>query len=564
MSKPTSIIRKIWQQMTLIVVMLLAALILSNVYSLDVVYNNAVANSRQTLMYHVNNIQNGLSNSSKDLLEVFNSHIETFLNVGSMNEEQKYFSLIELRRLMTSKLSKDGVTDALFMSIPSEDLLLATVNPRTHSQEGLILADYINSQEYLGESMQSGEEWQSFDLNGQAYLLKYLRNSDVIFGAIVKASTLTAHIKDGTVDHNIFYLSDAAGHILSSTSPLGEIVTSDGQEDSSYLYIFEPIPEFGGITNVVERRSVFSGLKTIQWLIIGLSVTTFLAMLIIFSSFSKNLFRPIMLLVRGTKEVEAGNWDYQFPNRPVSMEFDRLFNSFNSMIREVKTLKILSYEEKLERNKAELKFLQMQLKPHFFLNAISTISSLTYYNKNEEIRQLIRYLSNHLRYMFRGGLALVHLQEEMLHVENYIRMQELRYPNRIFYMSDVLPELLSYRVPQYIIHTFVENTFKHALSHKDLLSIFIRIDRAVKDEEEYIRIIIEDDGDGFPDEVIDEIHTGEAVDQDRSEQIGIVNIQRTLKLLYKRDGLLTLSNVEPSGARVVILIPADHMPLSTS
>src|SRR5690606_34454594 len=144
---------------------------------------------------------------------------------------------------------------------------------------------------------------------------------------------------------------------------------------------------------------------------------------------------------------------------------------------EVKSLKIVSYEEKLERNKAELKFLQMQLKPHFFLNAISTISSLTFYNKNEEIRQAINYLSNHLRYMFKGGLAQVEVEEEIQHVANYIRMQAFRYPDRIFYMSDIPDDLRTHRLPQYSIHTFVENTFKHALSYKDMLSIFIKVDR---------------------------------------------------------------------------------------
>src|SRR5690554_4714980 len=134
----------------------------------------------------------------------------------------------------------------------------------------------------------------------------------------------------------------------------------------------------------------------------------------------------------------------------------------------------------------------MQLRPHFFLNAISTVSSLTYHNKNEEIRQLISLLSKHLRYMFRGGWVQVQIQEELQHVDNYIRMQELRFPNRIFYMSDIDPELRHRRLPQYLIQTFVENAFKHALPPSEMLSIFIIVKHISRNREDFVQIIVED------------------------------------------------------------------------
>jgi len=39
------------------------------------------------------------------------------------------------------------------------------------------------------------------------------------------------------------------------------------------------------------------------------------------------------------------------------------------------------------------------------------------------------------------------------------------------------------------------------------------------------------------------------------EKVGIINIKKTLFLLYKQNNLLKISNCEPSGARVEILIP---------
>lgn len=557
MSKPTSIIKKISVQMTLIVAILLAALILSNVYSLAVVQNNAVANSKQALSYHVNNIQNNLNNASMDLLELFDTHIDSFLHYREMTSEQQYFALIELRKSMSAKVSRGGATDMFFMVIPDEDLLAGFISNQIYAKEILLLSDYIKSYEFEATRGKTRDEWLTFDIEGQAYLLKVLQYADVVFGTVVKSNTLISPMLEVASDQSIYYLSNSAGDILSATSSQGTAFAEGDSTHQGYLHISQSVPEFGSITNIVEKRNVLFGLETIQWVIIGLSVVAIIVLPIIFRSFSKNLFQPIVQLNQGAKEVERGNWDYEMPEKTVSLEFNRLFKSFNSMTREIKTLKIVSYEEKLERHKAELKFLQMQLKPHFFLNAISTVSSLTFYNKNAEIRQLIDYLSNHLRYMFKGGLTQVQIIEEMQHVDNYIQMQVLRYPDRIFYMTDISEGVSTHKVPQYIIHTFVENTFKHALSHKEMLSVFIKAEQVVQDGTDFVRILIEDDGDGFPPEVVKKFSDENSTLQERGENIGMINIKQTLKLLYKRDDLLTICNIKPHGAQVQILIPID-------
>ena len=46
------------------------------------------------------------------------------------------------------------------------------------------------------------------------------------------------------------------------------------------------------------------------------------------------------------------------------------------MVSEIQQLKIQAYEEKLHKEKAELRFLQLQLTPHFFINNLNVIYSL--------------------------------------------------------------------------------------------------------------------------------------------------------------------------------------------
>lgn len=558
MLKQHSMIRKITVQMTVILTILLATLILSNFYSLEVVRKNQIASSKNTLAIFINSIQNSLNNTSRDLLEVFDTQINSFSTFGTKDESQKYFEAIRLQEILASKVSNTSGSDGLFISVPNEDFLLASFSNRMYSKEGLFLTDFLKAYDFDAKNVTGGAEWMPVEVNGVAYLLKSITYSNVIFGAVIKTDTLMSAIKKNANEQNLFYLTDKSDRMLSTTNPVD--LSKEKQNltfTSKHFFVTEQIPEFGRLTNVVASRNVFYGLEWMQWLIIFLSMLAVVITSIIFRFFAKDLIQPILELVKGAKEVEKGNWDYPFSNKASSIEFARLSNSFSSMVREIKTLKINTYEEKLERNKTELKYLQMQIRPHFFLNAITTISSLTYHNKNEEIRLIISHLSEHLRYMFRGGLVQVQIQEEMKHVENYIQMQEMRYPNQIFYMADIDRELQAFPLPQYLIQTFVENTFKHALAHKEMLSIFIKVDSVLTNGQPFLRVVIEDNGEGFPEEMMEEVNFSDLQQSETGEKVGIRNIQRTLKLLYKRDRLLTLSNIQPSGAKVEIVIPME-------
>ncbi|HAA24775.1 MAG TPA: sensor histidine kinase, partial [Ruminiclostridium sp.] len=153
----------------------------------------------------------------------------------------------------------------------------------------------------------------------------------------------------------------------------------------------------------------------------------------------------------------------------------------------------------------------------------------------------------------------VPLVEEIEHVKNYIRLQEIKFPNNIFHIIEIEPGTYECLLPQFIIRTFVENCFKHALSVDKILSILIKTEIISESEGKYLRIIIEDNGDGFPKDIIETINNNSLEDEiENGTKIGIVNIKKTLFLLYKKSDLLRISNCEPSGARVEISVPFER------
>ena len=61
----------------------------------------------------------------------------------------------------------------------------------------------------------------------------------------------------------------------------------------------------------------------------------------------------------------------------------------------------------------ELRSIKLQIRPHFFLNALTTISSLSRQKKFSEINNYITSLSKNIRYMFRAGFHTVSVKEEV-------------------------------------------------------------------------------------------------------------------------------------------------------
>lgn len=65
---------------------------------------------------------------------------------------------------------------------------------------------------------------------------------------------------------------------------------------------------------------------------------------------------------------------------------------FNRMADQIKKLKIDVYEEQLNKQRAELKHLQLQINPHFFLNSLNIIYSFTFTGQYDLIQKMSLYL----------------------------------------------------------------------------------------------------------------------------------------------------------------------------
>lgn len=171
---------------------------------------------------------------------------------------------------------------------------------------------------------------------------------------------------------------------------------------------------------------------------------------------------------------------------------------------------------------SEIKALQSQINPHFLFNVLNTMAALIRINP-EKAREVTIDLSKYLRYNLDNNLKSVELINELNQVDTYIKIEKARFGEKINIKYDINENLYNFKIPSLIIQPLVENSIKHGILKKsEKGNVLLQIKKIGKD----IEVIIEDDGVGIKQEIID------SLDSKIEENIGLKNVHQRLKLLY--------------------------------
>ncbi|MCU0358645.1 MAG: histidine kinase [Cyclobacteriaceae bacterium] len=121
----------------------------------------------------------------------------------------------------------------------------------------------------------------------------------------------------------------------------------------------------------------------------------------------------------------------------------------------------------VKNREMQLSLLKSQINPHFLFNTLNSINMLVGSNK-EEARKVITQLSDIFRYALDShGDNKVKLIHELDFIDNYIRIQQVRFGNRLKYVKQIDPTCLSITVPPMILQPLVENSVKYGIAPKE-------------------------------------------------------------------------------------------------
>jgi sensor histidine kinase YesM len=196
----------------------------------------------------------------------------------------------------------------------------------------------------------------------------------------------------------------------------------------------------------------------------------------------------------------------------------------------------------IKNKEMQISLLKSQINPHFLFNTLNSISMLVGSNK-EQARKVIGQLSDVFRYALESHTGqMVRLSDELEFIKNYIRIQQVRFGDRLRYVEDVSEMANKQDIPPMILQPLVENAVKYGI--------------APKDEGGTITVTIRPIGDGIYFRVSDDglgINAKKVLDG-QSTGVGLKNTDKRLQSIYGKTAGLQVKATE-DGYSVSFTIP---------
>ncbi len=540
--------------LTLILAVILGIFIVSSYYVLEDEINDAT--SALTEIYK-NEFKNNIEDMDTVLTRLSMQGVDLEL-IGGKDADKRILSAVSLSNYMQDLMYSNDTVDILTVYDSNYGINIDAIKVGFDYNHKSLIKAFIASE--INSKTIHNNQWDFVDIEGDMYIYKILFNGSRGIGAFTNAKNLLNFLSSQELADRIIVLGNNKGTVGKIIgAPPEDLKVGDSLQtfnsDEYKKNLGEVVKEELYVTCFTSRKSVLFQTHS-SMIIVAISVgiaLVFMGYILLFTQ--RQIALPMHFVIGQMKKIKNGQYESRIIGSYRTKEFDMLQEATNQMVDEIVGLKIQSYEKRLELLDIELKSIRLQLRPHFFLNALSTIASLSNQNKSEEIRHYIDAFSKNVRYMFSVGFRTVSIKNELKHVENYIKMQEFKYPGCTFYLIDLPSELEDWEVPQMIVHSFVENFFKYAIAIDTTRMLLIKVTTTRYQGEEMLLIEIEDDGKGYPEEVIRFMKGDNVLWRDDGTRTGLHSVKRMMELMYERESLIIISNQEPSGCLNKIYIP---------
>jgi two-component system LytT family sensor kinase len=200
-------------------------------------------------------------------------------------------------------------------------------------------------------------------------------------------------------------------------------------------------------------------------------------------------------------------------------------------------------EERLAQ--AELRALRAQISPHFIYNALAAVAG-GIHTQPEEARELLIDFAEFTRYLFRDGRSYVTLDEELAHVERYLRLEQARFRDRLHITIDVPEATRRAIVPSLSVQPLVENAVRHGVERRGG-SGQVAISARVSGGDVELRVT--DDGSGIDPELVPAVLAG------AGGGIGLSNVDARLRATFGERYALVIESQPGHGTTVVMTVP---------
>ena len=225
---------------------------------------------------------------------------------------------------------------------------------------------------------------------------------------------------------------------------------------------------------------------------IGIYLICIIIAMLLFYSFNTWIVNSTASLQTAFTKLEQGNLDARCPKVEVE-EFNRIGTSINEVIEKLDEKIKNEYMLTIQQKSLQLSALQSQIQPHFLINTIYSFIALNQIGETKKLNDGFFSLAHLLRYVLKKK-NITTIGDELSFLEDYLKLQQLRFGERLSYEITCPEEYRTIQIPRLILQPLVENAVIHGIEPCEH-PCFCRIN--IQKNNDNLFILVEDNGVGF-------------------------------------------------------------------
>jgi len=274
---------------------------------------------------------------------------------------------------------------------------------------------------------------------------------------------------------------------------------------------------------------------------------------------SKYVTEPIHELQKFMENTEIGNMDDEIQTKITNDEIESLYESYKTMLNRLNKSTVKEKRMSMLQLQAQFDLLQAQVNPHFLFNVLNVISTRGILADDEVICEICDNLACMLRYATNTKEKHATVKEEIEYLNLYFKLLKYRYEHKLEYSIELDAKIMDKELPKIVLQQVVENSIMHGYTNSNRV-INIEVTGYCDENKWYIKI--HDNGDGFGENVIEEIYekcrqAKAKLSEERKNVemeiggMGLVNTYARLFLFYNESLIFELNSSE-RGTDVII------------
>ncbi|QGH36802.1 HAMP domain-containing protein [Gracilibacillus salitolerans] len=241
-------------------------------------------------------------------------------------------------------------------------------------------------------------------------------------------------------------------------------------------------------------------------------------------------------------------------------EVGHLITSYNKLNNRILLLMEKIKENEANKRKVDLHALQAQINPHFLYNTLASIHWMALTSKEKGISQMVSSLSSFLRFSLNKGSEYCTVEQELAHLYNYVKIQEIRYPGVFRLLVEMPSDVKQLYILKLVFQPLIENSILHGFLPKEDEGGEIKV--LGEWEHSQLHVTVSDNGVGMSQEKVEKLNQQFQLDMNEKEIVGehygLRNVNLRLLLHYGPSARFHISSRPHEGTTANFSIPLER------